>query len=172
MHIHTNDSSCPQEATFLDMRLIKNKNAILEILGIQKWMDLRTLKAKIFVNYWERMNRHFREVAEALVYASTENVELVTSSRYNWYSFNIYSPFLEEKFAKENKEKENEPFFKLLHSMMSAVVSDFQGMEMAYQRLKPYYDSSVGAFDAFRNVQTPASRYLAQLGTFDGTLCV
>lgn len=159
------------DGLLIDMREVKSEKEILPRLGVRSWLELQNKKSKIVVTHWERLQRMSKAVAEALVYLATNcDLQLITSSRYAWVSFNIYSPTL---IQIENAEliEFDDPCMEVVRSMFKGHLDKAQ-MRTAFEQLWGVYDyDAKDRMLAFKKFQPHAAQYLSNLGTFPLSLC-
>ena len=157
----------------LDTRVLKNEREILQELQVESWLDLLDLHCTIVVKELERLVKMNKSIVEALVYVSSNsNTTLITCSRYSWFVFTFYSPFVEEHQVNSicNKHLKDDKCFGIVKSILNRIVGDDRGTMLAFEHLKGNFDYTTSdAVIAFKKFQTSAVNYLNSLGVFPGT---
>ena len=158
----------------LDMRVLKNERELLQEFQIESWLDLMNLHCTIVVKEFERLVKMNKSIVEALVYVSTNSEStLITCSRYSWFVFTFYSPFMEEhqiNLISSEPHLKDDKCFGILKSILNRLVGNDRGIRLAFEHLKGSFDyTTPDAMIAFKKFQSSATYYLSSLGVFPGT---
>jgi hypothetical protein len=156
----------------LDMRILKTEQEIFSALQIGSWLDLLECRYTFIVRPLEGLIRMNKSILEALIYLCTNSSSnLVTCSRYSWFTFAFYSPFVKEHQIDpiHNGHLGDDKCFGIVKSILSKLVGDDRGIRLAFEMLKGHFDyATPDAMAAFKKFQVPATNYLNSLGIFPG----
>ena len=155
----------------LDMREVKSEKEIIVQLGVKSWLELQRESRTVRVTHWERLQRMNKSVAEALIYlANNCDVSLITSSRYPWTFFNLYSPSVIQKHPTTTAAYMEDACFKVVRSMFKGLLGE-EHLRIVFEQLKGHYDYKLTEIQAFKKFQPHATQHLASLGALPLQLC-